>query len=442
MVKSPTTPMTIASSDGAVMPARLLILFSVCLAAIATPVTAAPSDRESVVVIRAGQVITGTGQEIDNGLIVIIDGEIAAVGRNVEYPRTARVIDATDRVVMPGLIHGRTRFGLSNFGRSGQRANLKVADEIYPSLIDFDEMLRNGFTAAVYIPPGTGLPGQAAVLRTGGPEEHRMLRETAYLRVTMTTAGRDKATLRSALQAAQAEIDKIKKAREEWEKKRAEQEKAAAEKDEEKKDASARGNGDDKEAAPAEFKPPAIEVPLRPLVSLIQREPGFVAMIELNNASGLLHAEEVIARYDQLPVFFYLQPGSGDFHHVVERLGERKALVLTGPDLVRLPFTAVRYNLVAKLFNAGAEVAIVPTGSLASLRPQLAELVRSGLRPEDAMRAITFNTARIAGVEEKVGTIEVGKHADLIFLDSHPLDGLSKVTRTMIRGETVWSSGD
>lgn len=403
-------------------------------------------DREEIVVIHAGEIITGTGESITNGKIVIIDGEIAAVGRMVEYPRTARVIDASHEVVMPGLIDVRTRYGLPSYSRSGQRAHLKAADEVYPELIDFEELLRHGYTGMTFVPSGTGIPGRAAVYRTAGPDEHRVLRETAYLRITMSNPARDKGTLRTALRNAQREIDKVEKAREEWEKKQ-EEAKQAEKKDNDKNENENENNENadnshDKPEEPTQFTPPEIEESLRPLVDLIKREPGVVALIELSNASDLLHTEDVIQRYENLPVMFYLQPGQGDFHHVVEELGERSALIVTGPNMARLPFTVQRYNLVAELFRVGAEVAILPSSSLEAMRPQLADLIRSGLRHDEAIRAITINAARVAGVDDRLGTIEAEKHADLIFLDSHPLDGFSQVTRTMIRGEIVWSSGD
>ncbi len=436
------------------MSARLVILLCTILVGVAAPSARAsvdrPSvDREEVVVIRAGEVITGTGETIDRGIIVVINGAIAAVGRSVEYPRTARIIDAHDQVVMPGLVHARSRHGLPNYSRSGQRANLKASDEVYPGLIDYEPLLRNGYVAVASIPSGSGIPGRATVHRTGGAEAHRLLRETAYLRVTMTSAGRDKATFRGALQAAQREIDKVEAARKEWEKKQAEA-KAAEQKSAETPNEAPKPGGtasDDGKAEPAkpeepkEFVPPAIEAALRPIVSLIQGETGEVALLEINNAAGLLHAEDAMARHEALPVMFHLQGGS-DFHNVVARLGERKALVLVGPDIVRLPLTVVRYNLVAELVLAGAEVAIVPSGSTDTVRAQVAELVRSGLPHDDAIRALTINPARVAGVDDRLGTIEVGKQADLIFLDSDPLDGLSRVIRTMIRGETVWAHGE
>jgi hypothetical protein len=421
------------------MPVRFLLLI-LCTLFIAADALAQPRarEREEIVVIRAGQIITGAGQTIDNGYVVIIDGKIEAVDTMVEYPRYARVIDASNEVVMPGLIHTRTRHGLPGYSRSGQQAHRKVADEVYLELIDFDGLLREGYTAVTFIPSGTSIPGQAAVYRTAGPDAKRTLRESAYLRITMTNPARDKGNLRTALRNAKNEIEKVEKAREEWEKKQAEEAKEQAENNSNGDDAES----DEKKEEPKEFTPPEIPVPLRPFVDLIQRKDGAVALIELSNASDLLHSDEVTDRYENLQLMYYLQPGQGEFHHVVERLGDRKALVLTGPNMARLPLTVIRYNLVAELFRAGAEVAILPTGSLDQMRPMLADLVRSGLREDEAIRAMTINAARIAGVEKRLGTIEPGKDADLIFLDSHPLDGLSKVTRTMILGRVVWSEGD
>lgn len=430
------------------MPARLLILLcSLLFLAADTLGQGLHRDHEEIVVIHAGVILTGTGESITNGKIVIIDGEIAAVGLMVEHPRTARVIDASDEFVMPGLIHTRTRHALPSYSRSGPRAHLKVAEEIYPELIDFEDFLRHGYTAATFVPAGSGIPGRSAVYRTAGPDEHRVLEEAAYVRITMTNPARDKGILRSALRNAQREIDKIKKAREEWEKK---QEEAKEQNEQDAQQESEEGNGHNNDSdnegeqddEPQEFTPPEIEESLRPLVDLIRGEPGAVALIEMSGAADLLHTDSVIERHENLPVMFYLQPGQGDFHHVVDTLGERDALVVTGPNMARLPYTVQRYNLVAELFRAGADVAILPTNSLEAMRPQLAVLMRSGLDRDDAVRSITINAARVAGVDDRLGSIEAGKHADIIFLDSHPLDGLSKVTRTMIRGEIVWSSGD
>jgi imidazolonepropionase-like amidohydrolase len=71
------------------------------------------------------------------------------------------------------------------------------------------------------------------------------------------------------------------------------------------------------------------------------------------------------------------------------------------------------------------------------LRERLAELVRWGLTRKSAIESLTINPARVLGLEKKLGTMEKGKDADLVFLDGDPLDPQAKVTRVMILGRFV-----
>ncbi len=403
---------------------------------------------EEVVVVKAGRVITGTGEEIDRGQVVIVDGDVAAVGRRVEYPRTATVVDAQDETVMPGFVHPRTRYGLPGYRRSGLNAHLSVMDEVYLEQIDFDRMLEGGFTAATYIPSGTGLPGRAAVFRTAGPEADRLVREHAYLRIGMTNPGRDKRVMRNALRRAESEIEKVEQARREWEQEMAERQQEAKEEEESENEDS---NGENEDSGPDEeepkvFDPPEIDEQVQPLVDLLRGEPGVLAMIEISSASDFIHLMDVLAQFDDFARNFHVSSGTRDLHHAIDEIAEQDAIVLTAPTLRVLPNTVIRYNVMGELFSAGVEVAAVATGdsrsALANFRVQLADMVRSGLDREDAIRALTLNPARVAGVDDQLGTIENGKSGDLVFLDGDPFDGHSSVHRVMIRGEVVWEAGN
>ena len=76
---------------------------------------------------------------------------------------------------------------------------------------------------------------------------------------------------------------------------------------------------------------------------------------------------------------------------------------------------------------------------LTRLRGQLAELVRSGLKKEDAYKTLTLHPARLLGLEERLGSIEKGRDADLVFFDGDPLDPHTTVQRVMILGKTVYN---
>lgn len=433
------------------LPLFIGVLLSLVLACTAQ----AQIDREEIVVVNAGRIITGAGENIEHGRIVIVDGQIAHVGRNVDYPASAVVIDATSEVVMPGLIHLATRSGLPSYSRNGVNPHERVTDEIYPAQLDFEPLLREGFTAACFVPDGTGLPGAAAVYRTGGNGD-RLLRENAYLRVTMSNPARDKSTLRDAIKKARAEIEKIEKARAEWEKK---QKKAAEKAGKESESKNGEGGEDDgdnsaardddgeesdsetaEEKAPAEFTPPTINPALQPLVDWLQKKPGVQLFIEIGSASDLHHLDDVLEPFPDLPVTYVLSSFGRDFRHVVQTLGERNARIMTGPTIRSLPNTVIRYNLVGELIRAGAEVALLPVGDAGRLRVLTADVVRGGMSREDAVRALTMNPALFLQLEERLGSIESEKDADLVFMNGDPLDGHSRVTRTMIRGKVVWTN--
>ncbi|MBN2474287.1 MAG: amidohydrolase family protein [Pirellulales bacterium] len=430
-------------------------------------------EEETFVVIKAGRVIPLCGPELPRGEIVLVNGKIRLVGNDLDYPKTARVIDARGEVVMPGMILPRTRWQLANYSRSGVHGDRSVEQELYLDQIDFEPMLAAGFTGACFYPAGTGIPGVAAVYRTAGQQQHRELGK-AYVRITMTSPGRDKKVLRGAIDKAKKEIEKVEKARKEWEEKQkkakeeeAKKEEAKKESDEKEKQDSEKNTGpgadpgaeqdppekkeqDDKNKAepkqPEKFTPPKIDPAVQPLVDWIRDKKGPALLFELTQASDLVHLDDVLKQASELPATgFYLSASySSDYDRVVEDLGRRKAVVLLSPRIGRLPYTVVRYNLPGELAAAGCTVVLLPLADGDSqyqdLRTQLADLVRAGLSRDDALKAVTLHAARVLGIDDRLGTVEKGKQADLVFLDGDPLAPATEVTRVMSVGEIVWEA--
>src|SRR5262249_40362913 len=108
--------------------------------------TPAPTDdaEDHFTVILTDKVITVGGKDIDDGIIVLNNGKITNVGRSIEYPRNAKVINARDKVVMPGLINPHARYSLPRYGRSGVNGQLSVADELRFVEGQFDDLLDAG----------------------------------------------------------------------------------------------------------------------------------------------------------------------------------------------------------------------------------------------------------------------------------------------------------
>lgn len=418
---------------------------------------------EKFVVIKAGRVITVAGEEYVQAEIVLVDGKVRLVGKSLDYPKSAKVIDARREVVMPGMIHPGTRWQLSGYTRSGVHGDRSAAKEVYLDRIDFEPLLKAGFTAVCFYPTGTGITGLGAVYRTAGEKKSREL-GAAYLRTTMSSPARDKKTLRDAVAKARKEIEKVEKARKDWEEKQKKAKEEAAKKaketpkdDEtpkvEPKPKTAAGDtpeeeeeAKDTEKKPEVFTPPKIDPAVLPFVQWIRDKKGPTPLFELNRASDLRHLDDALRTASELPATLLYLAGSSslDYHHVVEDLVERKALVLVQPRMGNLPNTVTRRNLAAELALAGCEVVLLPTSdstsALEQFRVRLADLVRASLPREEALKAVTVRPAKVLGIQDRLGTIEKGKDADLIFLDGDPLNPHTRVTRVMTLGEIVWEA--
>ncbi len=452
-----------------------IVRAAAALAALTSTVAAQTPDY---VAIKAGRVITVSGEDLTPGVIVIEDGEVTAVGTGLEFPATAEVIDAPRATVMPGMILARTRYGLVDFSRSGVQGDQTAAAEVYLDTIPFDDLIEAGFTTACFVPSGRGITGMASAYLTAGAPDTRLLDATAYLDVEDT----NKKTLRDALKKAQAEIDKVEKARKEWDekqkKKKAEAEarkKEAEQPDEEtpeeqpedqptpptpdkaprdpEQDEPNKDNGDPP-AADAEkktdddtFKPPPIDPKYQPLVDLIQKKPGAVMMLRVTRAAGVLHLDDVLQHYDELAhVLNITARTSSDLHHVVATLGERTARIVMRPMIHLLPDTRIRYNLIKELATAGCEISIIPRSdrraALTDVRQQLAEVIRAGLDKNDAYKMLTLHPARVLGLEDRMGSIQKDRRADLVFFNGDPLDPHTEVQRVLIMGKTVYNADD
>lgn len=419
------------------------------LGVLATALCSAPWSEASgangeIVVVRAGTVITVSGREIPRGDIVIIDGKIDLIGANLDFPKTATVIDARDRVVMPGMINAQTRFGMRGFSRNGNNSGEAAADEIELSLMDFEPLLSEGFVSAAFVPTGNNMPGTASVYRLAGPDGPELLNPAAYVPISMTNPGADKNQLRTAIRQAEGEIEKAKKAKEEFDKKQAEEAKKEAEA-EKKAESEQGGNGEENadDAKPADFQPPEIPANLQFFVDVLREEASIPAVFELGSGSDYIHLLDALGdEQEKFGVHYNLATTSGDFKEVVGRMGEEEAHVIVRPSISTLPFTTIRYSLPAELVASGCTVTTVPpfdsSGGFAIMRTRMADLIRTGWSREDALKSVTLNPAKLLGMDEENGSIEKGKRADLVFLDGDPLDPTASVKGVMIGGEMVW----
>ncbi len=419
----------------------------------------ADDDEDRYVVVKTAKTVTVSGDDIAGALIVIKGSKIEAVGKNVDYPSDSRVIDASDLVVMPGMINPRTKIGLPRLRRGGNQSHKKLSDIYYPPDDDtYRKLLESGYTLIGLYADGTGLTGQGLVLSTREPKAKSGVKAEGLIRVTFTRTSRDKKALRDVLKKADDEIKKqeeaAKKAAETKPTTKPTKGKGAAKPAKKPGPTSKPASGPTtkpggKPASKPGKKPatkptkPAVRPDLVPVIALLKKTDGYMAHVEFGRASDLIHFAEVVKDREFARAYSFSGRSAADLHRVIphDLLGGADALVAMRPETPYMPLTVNPYNPSRELSAAGCRVALHPmTDDLIgheTMRQRLSLLVRAGLSRENALKAVTLHAAEYLAVQKNYGSIEADKQADLIFLDGDPLDPHAKVQRVMIGGKMV-----
>lgn len=431
-------------------PAIIFSLLLAVLTAVPGAILEAQQVNEPITVIRASRVITGTGEILTPGEVVIDEGKISLVGNQLEVPDNARVIDARGHTLMAGMILAKTQYGLQNLSRNGTYCDWTPISQMVEEEMPWHDFLEAGFVAVALVPSGSGFPGRSVVVSTAPESENRIIKDGAYLPLNGSSSTGLYGTISRSFDNARGEIEKVKKAQEKWDK---EQEEAKKKAEEEAKKADGEKKEDEKKEAAKKFEPPAMNPSLVPLVNILEEKKEALPIIYSPRTPGLvLHFEEAISQVKELkerdPFNVFLLPGAsnGAFHEVVDLLGERKATVLVPPRLSALPDTYVRFSLPAALSRAGCTLVSLPlTDDAASMRAlprMVAELVRFGVSEEDAIASVTLQAAKLLGLDDRMGTVEEGKEPHFVLFDSDPLVPGARVMKTIIGGEVVWDRED
>ncbi|NRA75876.1 MAG: amidohydrolase family protein [Planctomycetes bacterium] len=432
-------------------PGKLLLLgCGVLLVTMLGDALLASDNPERVTVIRASRVITGTGEILTPGEVVIDEGKISLVGAQLEIPDNARIIDARGQTLMAGMILARTRHGLKGLTRNGTYCDWSPMTQLVEDEMPWQEFLECGFVAAALVPSGSGFPGHSVVVHTSPESTDRVIKEGAYLPLNGVSSTSLHSTIARSFASARGEIEKVDKAREKWEK---EQEEAKKKSEEEAKKGEGEKKEDGKKEEPKEFKPPEMNPALVPLVEILQeKEEALPIIFDVRTPGLVLHFDEAMSSVKEFkerdPFSIFILPGAsnGAFHEVVERLGERGATVLIPPRLSALPDTYIRFSVPVALSRAGCTIVSLPINddftSMRALPRMLSELVRFGLSEEDAIASVTLNPARLLGLGDRMGTVEAGKEPHFVLFDTHPLAPGARVMKTIIDGEVVWDRED
>ncbi|WP_134213518.1 amidohydrolase [Pelotomaculum propionicicum] len=370
--------------------------------------------------ITGGKVLTMSGKPIAKGTVLVKEDKITAVYGGTDVPPGSRVVDASGKIVMPGMIDAHCHVGIVEeiFREEGDDSNettdpvtphLRAIDAVYPMDLGFRDALAAGVTTIVTGPGSANIiGGEMAALKTCGTVVDEMIvRFPAGLKAALgenpkRSYGKEKKTPATRMASAAIIREALLQAQ----------------------------NYLKKEDRERNLKMEALARVLRREVPL---------RVHAHRADDIMTAVRIAGEFGVDLIIEHCTEG----HLVAGQLAEKKIPVIIGPVITNRAKVEMRglTTETAKILDeAGVRFAIMtdhPVVPVQYLAVSAAFAVKGGLSAERALEAITIEAAAILGLEQRLGSIEPGKDADIVILDRHPLDLSSRVERVYINGIEV-----
>ena len=410
------------------------------------------------IVIRGGKLLTITHGTINNGVVVIEDGKITAVGPagSTQVPANARVIDASGMTVYPGFIDAESHLGLQEIGSDQMTSDLvETSDEIMPHMHVYDafhaetELIPvtrlNGVTNAIVAPSeGDTLPGQDSFIQLAGHNRDEMIlaRDVA---LPMNVSGAQRRTgagggggggqggglrfpstrMGVASQLRQTLLDAQDYMR------RAANPSSATSSEQSSEGGSSGQRG---RAGAAGFRR---DLKMEALIPYLRGERPVILAAQTSNE--VLTAMSIAREFNLKVVLNHIERADD----ILDLIAAYKVPVIVGP-IWTLPETGDRYDaeykLPAELARRGVKIAFASyndTHNARNLPYAAGYSVAYGLPYDEALKALTINAAEIFGVTDKLGSLDIGKTANVVVANGDPLDVKTDVKHVFIAGREI-----
>ena len=393
-----------------------------------------------------GATILTPEDTITNGTILIENGKITAVGSDVQVPAGTDVLDATGKFVIPGMIDAHCHTGIFADGVGWNHSDgnemtdpvmphLRAIDAIHPEDKAFQDLRESGVTT-IGTGPGSGnlVGGMTAVIKTRGRTiEEMLVRFPGGMKMALgenpkRVYGEQKRTPSTRMGNAGILREYLTKAQAYLAKKAKHEQKLA--------DFKA-GVEDAKE--PELFE---IDLKMEALGKILTQE--IPAHIHAHRADDIMTAIRLAKEFDLDLILIHATEG----YKIADILAEEGVPCIPGPVLI----SRMKYELrelstknAAVLSKAGVKVAIQTDqfSAVRHIRLDAAVAINEGMSDDEALRAITLTPAEMLRVDDRVGSLAVGKDADLVVLSAHPFDvAHSRVERVLIEGEIVFEKSE
>lgn len=384
-----------------------------------------------MLLLKNGNVMTMAGPAFV-GDVAIENGKIVAVGQSLSYS-DAEVRDVTGMTVMPGIVDPHCHIGMweDAMGFEGADGNectnpitpeLRAIDAINPYDRCFEEAAAGGVTTCVTGPGSANvIGGQFVAIKTHGDSvEDMVLRFPVAVKAafgenpkrvydgknqTPSTRMATAALMRKALIEAQEYNEKLEK-----------------------------GKADPE-------KMPERNLGKEILARVIRRE--LPMKIHAHRADDILTAIRICREFKLRYTLDHCTEGYLITDKLKEALGEDCEGIIVGPlltDRSKIEMKNLSFKAPKVLEQAGIEYAMMtdhPVTPEQYLPICTAIAVREGASEEGALKAITINAAKITGIADRVGSIEVGKDADIAVFSGHPFDFRSRCVLTLVNGKVA-----
>jgi imidazolonepropionase-like amidohydrolase len=383
--------------------------------------------QQDIVAITGGTIHPVSGPRIENGTIVMTNGVITAMGSGVAIPAGARRVDATGKWITPGLVAPVTSLGVVEVGAvrdtrdAGARGDENIAaafrvwDAFNPQAVGLPVARQDGGITTVGVMPSGGMvAGLGAVvdLRQGGAPAEMLRKAPAAMVATLDNAAAagsgSRAEALGRLRTLLKDAQQFDLARLRYD----------------------QGNMRTLSASRADLD--AMQLVLKRTIPLV---------INVDRASEILNA---VALGQEFNIRIVINSGA-EAWSVAPQLASAKVPVMTGAmNNIPESFNTLgqRQENLALLRAAGVQVAIVGNGAggedgfnVRNLRYEAGNAVAYGMSWDEALRAITLAPAEILGVSDKVGSLAVGKAANVVIWSGDPFEYATQPERVFVAGK-------
>jgi len=400
----------------------------------------AQAPASTTYAITHAKLVTLAGAPIDDGTLIIKDGKIAAIGAAVEIPAGAQVIDAKGLQVSPGLFDAVTQMGLSEISAvsatvdSAETGPLNpdvvAATAVFPSSEHIPVTRAAGITEVLSVPGSGGfdsfggrgmLAGQASAIHMAGwTIDDMQIKKSVAMVINWP-----------AIVTESFDFSTFSRKHKPFAEAKTEYEKQVTQLtdflDSARHYAQAMGHG-----GPSDFER---DVKLEALVPVVRGQ--LPVLVFADRARDIRNAVE----YCEKQKLRMILAGGEEAYKVKDLLRSKDVPVILRPVLTEPGEEDDAYDRLltqpAELVAAGVKIAFASFDNSFARRlgQYAANAIAYGLSPEDGLKAVTLYPAQLFGLSDQLGTLQVGKVADVIVTNGDPLEVTTDVKYLFIRGQ-------